>query len=391
MKILQINKFFYPRGGTETYLFALIDLLKKNNHRVVVFSQANDKNRRSDDKKYFISDLELGQFNWPALLKIGRMFWSPKSRSIVRRIITEEKPDLVHIHNIYHQISPSILPLIKRRRIPIVMTIHDFKLIKHDYTLRADKKTNSWPHWSGWLLRAEFLFHWILGTYRNNVDLFIAPSQFVKNRLLEKGFAADKIAVIPHFLDFEKYNLPVKNRDNNILYFGRLDESKGVDLLLIALAQTKSKIDLKIIGAGPQEADLRQLAKNLGLENRVHFVGAKHGEELIALIKKSLFTVFPSRVHETFGLGVIESQLCGKPTVASRVGAFPELVEDNQTGILFGVNEPRQIAEAIDYLLSNPKRLEEMGQAAHRAARERYSPEKHYRELMAAYNRLLKK
>ena len=135
MKILQINKFLYPRGGAETYLFGLSELLKKNGHEVIYFSQKNPKNISTDNKKFFVSDLELGKFSFGMLFKVGRIFWSFEAERKIAKLIKKEKPDIVHIHNIYHQISPSILRAIKKAGIPIVMTVHDFKLIDPNYTL----------------------------------------------------------------------------------------------------------------------------------------------------------------------------------------------------------------------------------------------------------------
>ncbi|HNP75550.1 MAG TPA: glycosyltransferase family 4 protein [bacterium] len=388
MKILQINKFFYPRGGTETYLFGLIDLLEKNGHQTVVFSQAHSLNRRQPAKQYTISNLELSRFHWRSAGKVGRIFWSREAQKIIKEIISREKPDLVHIHNIYHQISPSILPVIKQAGIPIVMTVHDFKLVKHDYALRADQQRRHKPLLFDWLLRLEFLLHRALDVYAKNVDLFIAPSQFVKNRLVEKGYPEAKIAVVPHFVDNIEDNNINPKIENYILFLGRLDETKGADLLVAAIAKLKRHIRVKIAGSGPQYRLLKEQITRLNLSDRIQLLGKQNNEQIKGLIRKSLFVVFPSRVHETFGLSIVESQLGGKAVAAARVGATPELITDNETGILFKAGDSQALAQTIDFMLAHPERTALMGRKAKELAQKRYSAETHYAKIISIYKQL---
>lgn len=387
MTILQINKFFYPKGGAETYFFNLIDLLKKHGQKVLVFSQKNPKNLASAEAKYFLTDLDLSHFNWPMILKSGRLFFSPTARQKISRLIEDKKPDLVHLHNIYHQISPSILPVIKKFKLPIVMTVHDFKLIKADYTLPAAKIKSAKPWPTKLLLNLEFAYHRLLKTYQKNIDLFIAPSQFVKKQLIAHGFNPKKIAVVPHFLDLKKYQ-PGQTNQNYLLYFGRLDESKGLNWLLKSFAEIKNKkIKLKIVGAGPAEKDLKKLKAELKLGERVEFLGFKNKTELIKLIQNSLAVVAPSLVKETFGLNILESFACAKPVIAAKVGAYPELVKNQKTGILVDIGQ-KQLTAAIDYLAANPQKARIMGKNARQVA-EKYGPEDHYQKIKAIYQKLL--
>src|SRR3989344_8928878 len=143
MKVLQINKFFYPKGGAETYLFSLISLLQNNGHQVIGFSQKNKNNIDIEGKEFFVDEISLDKFYLKNILKIGRIFWSFQAKKNIKKLITQENVDLVHLHNIYHQISPSILPAIKKAGLPIVMTVHDFKLVDPYYTLWAIKNKKS--------------------------------------------------------------------------------------------------------------------------------------------------------------------------------------------------------------------------------------------------------
>ncbi|MEK7652898.1 MAG: glycosyltransferase [Patescibacteria group bacterium] len=389
MKVLQINKFLYPRGGAESYLFALTKLLVQHGHEVIFFSQKNRNNLENNQKKYFISEINLDKFHFKNIFKIGRIFWSFCAKRKIKKLINQEKPDLVHIHNIYHQISPSILPIIKEAGIPIVMTVHDFKLVRHDYTLRADEKRvkakNS--RLTDWLLRLEFNFHKTLKIYQKNIDLFIAPSQFVKKQLILAGFDKNKIEIIPHPVDL-KNGKTQKTKENYILFFGRLDESKGAEILIRAYSQIKNKTArLKIAGSGPQENQLIILAKQLGLDKKVEFLGAVDKTKLARVIKGAKFTVFPSLVHETFGLGVIESYAAGKPVIASRAGAFSELVKHQKTGMLVKPGDILALKKAIEYLLQNPKPAKTMGKNAKKEI-SKYSPAKHYQKIIKFYKKL---
>ncbi|HLD28613.1 MAG TPA: glycosyltransferase family 4 protein [Patescibacteria group bacterium] len=387
LKILQVNKFFYHRGGTESFFFDLSKLLRQHGNEVVFFSQHNPRNQSDQDEKYFIPNIELGKFNWPALINLGRMFWSFTAQKKIKQLIKTEQPDIAHIHNIYHQISPSILPILKSAGIPIVMTVHDFKLIKPDYTLRADNKKvihkNSIV--ADTILKLEFYWHKLLKIYQKNVDLFIAPSEFVKNKLIAGGFDNKKIQVVPHFIDTSNYPNASAKIGNYILYFGRLDESKGIDTLIKALADTDDKsIMLKIVGSGPMENDLKSLIRDLDLNSRIELLGQKDKAQLIEIISDCMFTVVPSRVHETFGLSALESMACGKPVIATSAGALDELVKDRQTGLIVNVNDASGLTEKINYLISNQTEIINLGKNARKLAEE-YSPQRHIDAITKIY------
>ena len=391
MKILQINKFLYPKGGAETYFLELSKLLEQNGHEVIYFSQKNSKNITLKNEELFISDLDLSKFSFTSLFKLGRIFWSFKAARKISKLIKKEKPDIVHIHNIYHQISPSILKAIKKFNLPIVMTVHDFKLIIHDYTLRADgkKKTPKNSHIVDRLLKTEFAFHKFTKVYQKNIDLFITPSQFVRKKLIENGFDSKKIITVLHFTKAENVGAKKRKHQNYILSFGRLDESKGIDTLLKAFSRiADKKVKLKIAGTGDQEATLKALAQELEIDDRVEFLGHKTKAEVAEAISNCLFTVFPSRMHETFGLVISESFVLGKTVVASKVGAIPELVKNNKTGLLFNVDSAKGLATAIDSLLADRAKLKLLSKNA-KAEAKKYDSGKHYKKIISLYNKLI--
>jgi glycosyltransferase involved in cell wall biosynthesis len=390
MKILQINKFWFTRGGTETHLFSLISLLKKHGHKILAYSQKNKNNRPANEDKFFISEINLDKFYLKNIFKIGRIFWSPEARRNLSKLIKANKPDVVHIHNIYHQISPSILPIIKQAKIPIVMTVHDFKLISPDYTLwpiANHRPAKSLP--ARILMALEHTVNKITKVYKNNIDTFIVPSQFVYDKLVKHGFDKNKIVIIPHFQNSNKNNLDT-TEDNYFIYFGRLDHTKGADVLIRALALVKNKVPLKIVGSGPQEMELKKLVTKLNLEYQVQFISHCNREELDKLIAKSMFTVFPSLVHETFGMGIIESYNLGKPVIASDVGAFSENI-DKSTGILCAPGNVENFRQAIETLSENNELRHKMSKSAKAKNKSLCSPESYYHKVENIYTNLIRR
>ena len=394
MKILQVNKFFYHKGGTETYLFALIELLKNHDQEVAVFSQKNPQNRANNEEKYFLNPIDLEKFHWQNIFKIGRIFWSYAASRQIKKVIKATSPDLVHLHNIYHQLSPSILPAIKSFGLPIVMTVHDFKLVKYDYALPINQKKSRHKNsrLADWLLKAEFTFHRRTKIYQKYVDLFIAPSEFVKNELIAAGFDVNKICVLPHFLDLPlaPEAQPIK-KENTILYFGRLDESKGVDILIRAFAGLAAKYpawQLKIIGSGPKENEWRELAEKLKIINQIIFIPQLPKKELGQEIQKAQFAVAPSRLHETFGLSVAEALAYGLPVVATKNGGYQELIQDNENGFLVPSEDVLAIQEKMEQLIINTDLREKMSEAAKISVAE-LTPEKHYQEIIKIYKKFV--
>lgn len=391
MKILQINKFLYQRGGAETYLFALTKLLTEAGHEIIYFSQKNSKNIPNYQEKYFISDLDLSRFSFSTILRLGRIFWSFKAAKNLKKLINEEQPDLIHLHNIYHQLSPSIIATAKSFGLPIVMTVHDFKLITPNYTLRADQvnKKHKDSLLIDLLLKLEFAFHRAIKIYQQ-IDLFIAPSQFVKDKLIEHGYPANKIIIIPHFIEMNNFSVQETN-DDYILAFGRLDESKGFADLIKAINKLGDQAPLiKIAGTGPQKSQLQQLIKQFNLTKKIQLLGQKDKTELTQLIANCKFVCLPTRVHETFSLAALESLAYGKPIIASRAGALPELITDKENGLLIEPGNVDELANAIIKLQDNNLCHQLSLKAKESATNKKYSPQFHLQSILKAYS-LVKK
>ena len=451
MKILQINKFFYLKGGSEKYFFELRDLLKKNNHQVIDFSVKDKKNLPSSYSKYFIEPADLGDpafLKKPCLLlkKMLKLIWNKEAQKKLEILIQKEKPDIAHIHNIHHEISLSILPVLKKYKIPIVQTLHDYQIICPNYKLYSHgkicEKCKKHKYYQCFLNKCmkegevaplrllaslfgalENYFYWLFGIYKN-IDLFITPSKFLKNKFIEFGIPEKKIVYLPNFVkaqkchpEFQKCHPEFisgseninteqilkqvqndKKQNNYLLYFGRLSKEKGIDILIKAMALVNSNIKLKIVGDGSEKENLKKMAEKLKINSQIQFLDHKNQNELKKIIKNSLTVIVPSQWYENCPLSILEAFSFGKSVVASNLGGISELVEEEKTGFLFEPGNAKDLAEKINLLLASEgdttscrlqDKLNLMGKFAQEEIEKKYNPEIHYQKLMEIYESLL--
>ena len=245
------------------------------------------------------------------------------------------------------------------------------------------------PVGSGMVLAAEAYFHRWMHTYQQCVDLFLAPSRFVKQKLVENGWDAAKIEVLSHFQRVPERPFPEPTGDAPILYFGRLSPEKGLTDLVRAMNRLP-RVRLQIAGDGPQRNELERIAKELPLAD-VEFVGHVSGAALEDLIAGSRFTVLPSRAYETLGKTILESYAMGRAVVASDLGSRRELIDEGRTGLLYRPGDVEQLAGAIAFLHDRPTLALQMGVAGRELVRERYTPEGHYAALSGLYEQLVEK
>ena len=406
MKILYCNKYNFAFSGTEVYLFEAMELMRAQGHEVALFSMADPRGNPSRYDRYFVPHVEFKNRH-QGIVKQGKLaahaIYSTEARERLRRVIEEFRPDVAHVRNIYHHLSPSILWELKVQGVPVVYHLNDFKLLCPSYNMvsngRACERCRGGQFWrvvtegcytgpigSGMLLAAEAYFHRWLHTYDKCVDRFLAPSHFVRNKLLENGWEASRIEVLPHFQRLPEQALREPEPDAPILYFGRLSKEKGVSDLLRAM-QRVPRIRLQIAGNGPQRAELENLARALDLTN-VEFLGQLGGAELDEAIASARFIVLPSRAYETLGKSILESYAQARPVVASDLGSRRELVEEGKTGLLVRPGDVEQLAGAISFLYERPALAAEMGAAGREFVRERHSPDAHYLALTRLYEQL---
>ena len=402
MKILYCNKYNYPFSGTEVYLFELMELMRAQGHEVALFSMADPRGEPTPYDRYFVPNINFKARArwWEKAGRVGHAIYSTDARRRIRAMIEEFRPDVAHVRGIYHHLSPSILWELKAQNIPVVYHINDFKLLCPAYNLvlqgqpcEACKGGEFWhalrpscyPGLGARMaLTTEAYVHRWLGTYSKCVDLFLAPSRFVRDKFVEHGWDGSKFEVLPHFQKAHELGRP-KN-DGPLLYFGRLSKEKGVDDLLRSMRQVP-QMRLIIAGDGPQRGELQELAASLGLAN-VQFVGQVGRAERDSLIAQSQFTVLPSHAYETLGKTILESYAEGRAVVASDLGSRRELVRQGETGLLYRTGDVNQLAEAIRSLGSSQELADKMGRAGWEMVRQRYTPEEHYEKLLSLYEGL---
>lgn len=406
MRVVMANKFHYLKGGAERYVFELTKILTRNGDAVVPFAMQSVKNQPSPYERFFVSEVKTDRvrFDREGLRTAGRMLWSFEAAKKFSGLLAGFPPDIIHVHNIYHQISPSILDVAQKRMIPAVMTVHDYHLIspnygmfdrgvivepsvKHPYQDTLQRRLIDGSFAKSALSAFEGWLHDVLDAY-GWISTYIAPSAFVRQKLVEHGVSEGKIEVVPHFIDLEG-RTPRFESEARVAYIGRLSEEKGVEVLLRAMKEAKH-FTCAIIGDGPEKEKLHALAAELKLEN-VEFLGALHDEALEREIIRAKAIIIPSQSYETFGLTALEAYAWGKPVISSRIGALPEVVRDGETGLLFDPREPKELAEHLAWLQGNFARAGAMGRAGRHLAETEYNPGLHLGRIHRIYKEALKK
>jgi glycosyltransferase involved in cell wall biosynthesis len=404
MRVLYCNKYNFPFSGTEVYMFEAIELLRSKGNPVALFSMSDPRGNATPYDHYFVPHQDFKkQKGWFHKARLAaHAIYSLGARRRIRAMISEFRPDVAHVRNIYHHLSPSILWELKAQNIPIVYHLNDFKVLCPSYNLvsrgEACEACKGGKYWhmlkeecypglaARTTLIAEAYFHKRLDTYRKCVDRFLAPSQFVRDKFVEHGWDPEKFEVLPHFQPIQ----PVSESDLQnapLLYFGRLSREKGVADLLHAMHRLPD-LQLIVAGDGPERGDLEQLSTRLRLAN-VRFVGHLGRSQLGLAIANSRFTVLPSHAYETLGKTILESYAHGRPVVASDLGSRRELIREGATGLLYKVGDVHQLAAALKFLSAQPSLADKMGHAGRELVRQRYTPEAHYKALIDLYERLV--
>jgi glycosyltransferase involved in cell wall biosynthesis len=406
MKILYCNKYNFPFSGTEVYMFELMDLMRAQGHEVALFSMADPRGLPTPYDQYFLPNIDFKSSACGLIARAklaAHAIYSTEARRRLRQVITAFRPDIAHVRNIYHHLSPSILWELKAQGVPVLYHLNDFKLLCPTYNMVAKGRVcercrggqfrhvltegcYTGPPGSALVLMAEAYFHRWLGTYQKCVDQFLAPSRFAREKLVQNGFDAQKITVLPHFQKLPAHVPPNSAAQAPILYFGRLSPEKGVADLLQAMKHLPP-LQLQIAGDGPQRLELENLARDLSLKN-VEFTGHVGGRVLEQMIASARFTVLPSRAYETLGKTILESYAWGRPVVASDLGSRRELIEQGETGLLFAPGNVEQLAKAISFLVERPELTAQMGITGRRFVEAHHAPEAHYRELMRLYTQM---
>lgn len=380
-------------------------MMRSHGQEVALFSMADERGEPTGYDRHFVEHVDFKARTGPVgkARLAAHAIYSTEARRKLRVMIQDFRPDVAHVRNIYHHLSPSILWELKANGVPVVDHLNDFKLLCPSYNLvasgRACEACQRGKFWKALrsecypglgaraTLVAEAYVHRWLGTYRKCVDRFVAPSQFVREKFVEHGWDGSKFEVIPHFQKVgQESQRPAA--DGPVVYCGRLSAEKGVDDLVRAIARVPD-VQLVIAGDGPQRGELRELVAGLGLRN-VEFVGQIGPAERDALIARSRFTILPSHAYETLGKTILESYAQGRAVVSTDLGSRREFVHHGETGLLYRCGDVSELAQAIAMLAAHPARAEEMGRAGRELVRREHTPEEHYGKLVRVYDELIR-
>jgi glycosyltransferase involved in cell wall biosynthesis len=387
MKILVAHNSYQHQGGEDTVVNAEIELLRNHGHEVAVYRRHN-------------SDIE----SMSKVIVAGSTIWSRKTSREMEQFCEHFQPDLVHVHNTFPLMSPSIFWTIANRKIPIVKTLHNFRIICPEAMLLRDGKICEdcvgklpWRAVTRSCYRDSALqsavaasmltVHRAIGTYRDQVTAYIALSQFSRDKFIAGGLPAEKIQVKPNFVEAKMK--PDWEARNGGIFVGRLSAEKGLDVLIEAERLRQSLPDqgqsenlIKVIGGGPMENQIREAFKD-------NYLGFCAPEEVCKLMHSSLFLIAPSTCYETFGLVAVEAFSCGVPVIASRHGGLAELIKDGVTGLLFAPGDAADLAHKIAWARAHPEQMMKMGQAAYAEYINKYTPERNYHMLHTIYREVM--
>lgn len=408
MRVLLCNKFFYRRGGAENAFFDTAELLEENGHETVFFSMQDERNLPTRFSRHFVSNVDLNDKGglFKNFRSAGRVIYSLEARRKMQGLVISERPHIAHLHNFCHQLSPSFIPELKRLGVPVVMTLHDYKVACPVQTLLSNGKVceacGHGRYYNAVARRCTknsvlksavnsvemYLHKTVLGTY-GHIDAFISPSRFLISKVREMGFSAPEITYIPNFVDSSEYAPSYEPEERSVVFVGRLSEEKGL-LTLIEAARGLEDITFKVIGDGPMREALALKVSREAIYN-IKFLGYMSGNDLRHEIAKSLFAAVPSEWYENNPRSIIEAFALGKPVVGSRIGGIPELVRDGVNGATFEPGNAAELREKISALANDRLRIIDLGKNARAFVETEFDSKKHYEKLMAVYEGAMRK
>lgn len=390
MRILLSNKFYYRRGGDCIYVLNLEQLLKKHGHEVAVFAMDYPDNLETPWKKYFPG-------NMTKLMAFSRPFGSHEVKRKFNLLLDDFRPEVVHLNNIHTQLSPVIAELAHERGIKVVWTLHDYKLLCPRYDclrngieicekcFNGDKthcKTYKCIKGStlASLIGYKEAVTWNREYLEKYTDLFICPSSFMKEKMIQGGFKERKLKVLCNFIDTDKCKRSsYGEREDYYCYVGRLSHEKGLNTLINAASQLPYK--LKIIGGGPLEKELR--AKSETLKGDIEFLGFKQWDGIKEQVGMAQFIIVPSEWYENNPLSIIEAQCLGTPILGARIGGIPGLIDEGVNGMTFTSGNVDDLKEKIGLMYNAKFDYADIA----RKAMERYNGETYYEEIMKIYGK----
>ena len=397
--ILNVSQNYHVRGGSDRYFFTLAELLRKHGHRVVPFTAASPNNEPSEWENYFPRGAD---FEHPGAGDLLRFLYSYDAVKSIRRLIKDTDINLAHFHIYYGKLTASILEVLKRDGIPLIQTLHEYKLtcpvyshLSNDQICEACEGKHFWRALPkrcnrGSLARTalsvtESYISKMLGAVKK-FDHFISVSHFLRKKMISHGMPEDKISTVHNFVDVSDIT-PNFSEGDYVLYFGRVHRSKGI-LTLIEAAVPLTDVPIYIVGDGEAMSEVQQIIEQNGCKH-IHLLGFKQGDELRELIRNSLCTVLPSEWYENCPMSVLESYAYGKPVIGADIGGIPELIVDGVDGFLVPSGEQETLRDRLLWMFAHKDEAAEMGRIGRYKMETEFNADIHYERIMNVYQQFL--
>ncbi|HEY1802700.1 MAG TPA: glycosyltransferase [Terriglobales bacterium] len=379
MKILLLHNYYQLPGGEDLVVQQEKALLEARGHTVILLALSNDSITSARIK-----------------IKVAfKTIYSPTSRVQVSKTIAEFSPDIVHVHNFFPRLSPSVYYSCSAARVPVVQTLHNFRLICPNALLFREGnpcelcvgKLVAWPgiihgcyrhsHLGSAVVATMLGAHQLWGTWKTAVDAYITLSEFARQKLIAGGLPSSRLFVKPNCLAPDPGQR--KRADSFALFVGRLSPEKGIKTLLAAWSHLPGR-KLKIVGDGP----LREAVEKAGLPD-IKFLGRQSSGMVLDLIGSAAFLVLPSECYENFPRVIVEAFAKGVPVLGSRLGSTAELIDEGLTGMLFVSGDAKDLARKAEWLYAHPDELQQMSNAARNEYETKYTADRNYAQLMEIY------
>lgn len=387
-----IHNEYQQRGGEDAVVEAEAQLLAENGHTVVRYRRNND---------------ELRDHHGLVSLKTGiETVWASRSHREVSALIAKEKPDAAHFHNTLPLISPAAYHACAEAKVPVVQTLHNYRLLCPSATLMREGKvceeclgrSVAWPgvvhacyrgsRAATAAVAAMVAVHRAMGTWQQKVEVYVALSEFARRKFVEGGLPPERIVVKPNFIGRDPG--PKKERGEYALYVGRLSQEKGPQVLLKAWARLRVAIPLRIAGAGQLKEELGREVAEERLDD-VDLLGEVDSLGIAGLFDEARFLVLPSLCYENFPITIAEAFANGVPVIASRLGSMAEIVADGKTGLHFSAGDDADLAEKVEWAWTHPDEMQKMGHEARAEYEAKYTAKRGLDNLMSVYHQALER
>ena len=406
MKVLLINNRHFYDGGTETVYFNTAELLRHAGHEVIFFSFRRDENIKCNQEQYFVEHKK-------GIAYLRQYFYNKDAAKQLERLILEEKPDIAHIHLLWGGLSPSILVTLKKYNVPIVHTVHEYRMVCPAYLLKdgnghqcerckGGKYYNCFLHRCSKGSLSESFFMTLEMYYRNwkyhpttLIDGFIFVSNFTRRKHIEFDNRFEDVSSVviyncPNAIVREAVDIDTDTYSSYYLYYGRLSVEKGVFTLLNAFSYFPH-LKLKVVGSGPLEEDLKSFCSEKKLNN-IEFLGFKKGRELFDLVAHAKYVCVPSECYENNPMTVVEANSLGIPVIGAGIGGTAEIVKNEVTGFTF---ESGNVKSLLDVITKSDEIEKELYQNQKKCAlefgKENFSRESHLNKLLDFYGTFIRK